>query len=68
MVVSFKEAKELNKVGNKAKYLVLMKKAKFNVPDGIIVDSDTYKEIIKDNNIDKKINNLLSKLTKNNTF
>lgn len=67
MVVSFKNAKELNKVGNKAKFLVEMSNAKFNVPQGIIVDSDTYKEIIDDNNITKKINNLLSKLTKENT-
>ena len=67
MVVSFKEAKELNKVGNKAKFLVEMKKAKFNVPDGIIVDSDTYIEIIKDNKLDKKIHNLLKELNKKNT-
>lgn len=67
MVVSFKDAKELNKVGNKAKYLVEMKKAKFNIPDGIIIDSDTYNEIIKENNLDKKISNLLSKLDKKNT-
>ena len=67
MVVSFKEAKELNKVGNKAKFLVEMKKAKFNVPDGIIVDSDTYIEIIKDNKLDKKILNLLKELNKKNT-
>lgn len=67
MVVSFKEAKELNKVGNKAKFLVEMKKAKFNVPDGIIVDSDTYIEIIKDNKLDKKITNLLKELNKKNT-
>ena len=68
MVVSFKNAKELNKVGNKAKFLVEMSNAKFNIPQGIIVDSDTYKEIIEDNNITKKINNLLSKLTKENTL
>ena len=68
MVVSFKNAKELNKVGNKAKFLVEMSNAKFNIPQGIIVDSDTYKEIIDDNNITKKINNLLSKLTKENTL
>ena len=67
MVVSFKEAKELNKVGNKAKFLVEMKKAKFNVPDGIIVDSDTYIEIIKDSKLDKKIINLLKELNKKNT-
>lgn len=67
MVVSFKEAKELNKVGNKAKFLVELKKAKFNVPDGIIVDSDTYIEIIKDNKLDKKITNLLKELNKKNT-
>lgn len=67
MVVSFKEAKELNKVGNKAKFLVELKKAKFNVPDGIIVDSDTYIEIIKDNKLDKKITKLLKDLNKKNT-
>lgn len=67
MVVKFKDAKCLDEFGNKAKNLVIMKNNKFNIPDGIIVDSSTYNEIIKENKIEKKINRYLSNLTKENT-
>ncbi len=53
-------------VGNKAKFLMEMKKAGFNVPDGFVLDSDTYKEGIKYNALDSKIKGLLDELNKDN--
>ena len=51
---------------DKAKSLMEMKQAKFNVPTGFVLDSDTYLEEIKSNNLDKTINKLLLELNKNN--
>ena len=65
MIVRF-DSKTMDKVGNKAKSLMEMKQNKFNVPNGFSLDSDTYKEEVKANGIDKKINNLLNKLNKDN--
>ena len=65
MIVKF-NSKSYDKVGNKAKSLIEMRNAGFNVPDGFVLDSDTYKEEINFNNLDKKINNLLKKLNKDN--
>jgi len=65
MIIKFSD-KNKDKVGNKAKSLMEMKQAKFNVPDGFTLDSDTYREEIKANNLDKKINKLLEKLDKDN--
>ena len=33
---------ENGKLGNKGKFLLLMKQNGFNVPDGFVLDSDTY--------------------------
>ena len=66
MIVKFNEINKAEKVGNKAKSLIEMKNAGFNVPDGFVLDSDTYLEEIKHNGIDKKINDLLSKKNKDN--
>ena len=65
MIVKFDD-KKYDKVGNKAESLILMKEAGFNVPNGFILDSDTYNEEIKLNNLDKKINKLLDELHKKN--
>lgn len=65
MIVKF-DSKNKDKVGNKAKSLMEMKTNGFNVPNGFTLDSDTYREEIKYNNLDKKINNLLKKLDKSN--
>ena len=62
-----KTSKEINsEVGNKAKNLFLLKKNNFNVPNGIILDSDTYLEIIKDNKIDNKIDERINNLDNSN--
>ena len=66
MIVDFKNEKNREKVGNKARSLMEMMAASFNVPDGFAIDSDTYDEEIKNNKIDKEINNYLLKLNKDN--
>ena len=63
MIVEFKDEKNLENVGNKAKNLIEMKANGFNVPDGFVVDSETYSKEIILNNINDEINNNLKKLT-----
>ena len=63
MIVEFKEEKNLVNVGNKAKNLIEMKANGFNVPDGFVVDSETYFNEIVFNKIDEEINKNLKKLT-----
>ena len=46
MLIKFNE-KDNGKIGNKAKSLIKMKSNGFNVPNGIVLDSDTYIQIIK---------------------
>ena len=65
MLVKFSDDNNL-KVGNKAKFLMEMKKAKFNVPNGFVLDSDTYLDEIKNNNIDVKIKNNLDEVNNSN--
>jgi len=55
-----------DKVGNKAHSLMHLKNNGFCVPDGFVLDNDTFDEIIKTNGLDGKINELLSKINKNN--
>ena len=62
MVVKFDSKKIGDKGGNKAKFLMIMKQNGFNVPDGFVIDSDTYLEEIKYNKIDKKIEEFSSQL------
>ena len=65
MLVQFND-KLQKKVGNKAYSLMELKQNGFNVPDGFVLDSDTYLEEVKCNKIDKKITKLLDELTKDN--
>lgn len=65
MLIKFNE-KDNGKIGNKAKFLIEMKSNGFNVPNGIVLDSDTYTEIIKSNKIDNKIDEYISNLNNNN--
>ncbi len=57
---------QLKGVGNKAGNLCLMKRHGFRVPNGLILDGDTYTETIKLNGIQKQIDELLSELNKDN--
>ena len=53
------------KLGNKGKFLLEMKQAGLNVPNGFVLDSDTYDEAVK-GGTEEKIGEVLSKLTKDN--
>ena len=66
MIVDFNDKENTSKVGNKAKFLMEMKHAGFNVPNGFAIDSDTYDNEIIKNNLDKEINKYLKKLNKDN--
>ena len=61
-----KETIQEEKLGNKGKFLLQMKKQGFNVPGGFILDSDVYDEVIESNGIGEKINSALSELTAEN--
>lgn len=61
-----KETIQEEKLGNKGKFLLQMKKQGFNVPGGFILDSDVYDEVIESNGIGEKINSSLSELTAEN--
>ena len=63
MIVEFKEKNKTENVGNKAKNLIEMKANGFNVPDGFVVDSETYQDEIVFNKIDEEIAKNLKKLT-----
>ncbi len=66
MVIDFKDVENTKRVGNKAKFLMQMKAVGFNVPNGFVVDSDTYDNEIISNKIDKEINKYLKELNKDN--
>lgn len=53
---------QLEKVGNKGKHLIQMRKQGFRIPDGMILDSDEYETALKVGGIDEKIKNLLEDL------
>jgi len=53
------------KLGNKGKFLLLMKQNGFNVPDGFLLDSDTYDETVK-GAVQAQIDEALSALTSDN--
>ena len=66
MVVKFNDKKICEKGGNKAKFLMIMKQNGFNVPDGFVIDHDTYLEEVTFNKIDSKIKTLLNEINENN--
>ena len=66
MIVEFENKKNNKMVGNKAKFLMEMLDNGFNVPNGFVVDSDTYKEEIINNKIDEEIKSNLNKLNRDN--
>ena len=53
-------------LGNKGKFLCLMKEAGFNVPDGVILDKSEYEVFIRVNDIADKIASHLAELTSDN--
>lgn len=67
MIVRLDSREEGNeKLGNKGKFLLLMKSKGFNVPNGFVLDSDTYDDTVKGNGTDEKIKEALKGLTKEN--
>ena len=58
--------KNYDNLGNKGKFLVLMRENGFNVPSGIILSSDIYDKFILSNGLDKNISDLLASLNKEN--
>ena len=58
-----KEELREEKLGNKGKFLLQMKKQGFEVPGGFILDSDTYDEVVSKNGLEGKISEILSGLT-----
>jgi len=62
-----KEELREEKLGNKGKFLLQMKKQGFDVPGGFILDSDTYDEVIASNRIGEKISEILAGLTPGNS-
>ena len=66
MIIDFNYKEKISNVGNKAKFLIEMKNNNFNVPDGFVVDSDTYSEEICNNKLDKEITKCLNRLNKEN--
>lgn len=66
MVEISKSENNYNNIGNKAKFLIQMKSKGFNVPKGIVLDSDIYDEVIKYNDLENNIFKLLNKLNNDN--
>ena len=56
---------ENGKLGNKGKFLLLMKQNGFNVPDGFVLDSDTYDETVR-GKAEEIISQALKNLNKDN--
>ncbi len=63
MIKNFLEMNNASDVGNKAASLIELRKEGFPVPDGFVIDKDTYLEIIRTNQIEDAINTLLRQLT-----
>ena len=55
MLINLDDKRIPEKIGNKAKYLMVMLSIGFNVPNGFVLDSDTYDEIISFNDKEKQI-------------
>ena len=66
MVVKFDNKKNMGSVGNKAKFLMEMKSNGFNVPNGIVIDSDTFTNEVIFNKIDTKIKRYLNRINIDN--
>ncbi len=55
-----------DKTGTKAGNLILLKKSGFNVPSGVIIDTDYYDKMMISAGLQNEINKLLIQLTKDN--
>ena len=55
MIWRFEDGKISSKNGNKANSLIAMRKAGFNVPDGFVLDSDSFEIFLKGNKLQEKV-------------
>ena len=67
MIIKFDNKNITKKLGNKGKYLMLMRQNGFQVPDGFILDSDCYDEIIKSYGIHESIQQILKEAVNTKT-
>ena len=63
MVIGISDKSIKENIGNKAKFLMEMKKSGFEVPDGFILASDTFNEIVSYNKVEKKISEIISNIS-----
>lgn len=61
MIYRFKDAEVSDKNGNKANSLIEMQSAGFNVPDGLVLNSDCFDVFLQTNSLDKVVSKELSK-------
>jgi pyruvate,water dikinase len=66
MLINIEDIILSEKVGNKAKHLMMMMKNGFRVPNGFVLDSDTFGEIISYNKKEKQIRDAISGMSKDN--
>ena len=67
MIVKAESNREyFDKLGNKGKFLLIMKNEGFNVPEAIVLDSDTYDDTVRGGGIESKIQEALNTLNKDN--
>ena len=55
MIWRFDDGKISSKNGNKANSLIAMRKARFSVPDGFVLDSDSFGIFLEENNLQEMI-------------
>ena len=55
MSVNFEQISDFSDYGNKAKNLVMLKNAGFNVPDGFVLGASFSDEILKNSDIQKTL-------------
>ena len=65
-VFKLSDIESSKKAGNKAFALSEMKRSGINIPEGFVLDSDIYSEIIKESGQNEKIESLLSSLNLDN--
>ena len=66
MIVKLDDDSTSELIGNKAKSLQLMNQKGFNIPKGFVLDKDIFIEIIKSNDLEEKIKNLIESIKEDN--
>lgn len=66
MLINLDDKTIPEKIGNKAKYLMVMLNNGFNVPNGFVLDNDTFNEIVSFNDKKNRIAEIISPINKDN--